>query len=84
MGGDKLFMRCFGIGRNTEDDRTQFFKLTIQVTEAYGFLGSPGGVVLGIKIEYHMSAFKIFERNPPAVRIRQRECRCCFAFLNCH
>jgi len=61
MGVDKLLVRCFGIGRNTQDDRIQFLKLTIQVTEARGFLGSPGGVVLGVKIEYYMLAFKILE-----------------------
>ena len=61
MSGNKLFVRCLGVGRNTQDDRSQFLKLTIQVTEACGFLDSPGGVVLGVKIEYHMLAFKILE-----------------------
>ena len=61
MVGNKRLVRCLGIGRNAQDDRTPFLKLTIQVTEARGFLGSPGCVVLGVKIEYHMLAFKIPE-----------------------
>ena len=84
VGSDKRLMRRLGVRRNPNNDRIQCLKLTIQVTEAFGFLGSPGSVVFGVKIKNHMFVFKILQRDLVAFCIRQRECRCWLAFLNCH
>jgi hypothetical protein len=82
--GDKVQVGGFIVRRYTQNNRIEFFELTIQVTEALGFRSSPGGVVFGIKIQDHMLTFKILQRDPVAVCVRQRKCRGRFAFSYRH
>lgn len=43
-------MGCFVVGGNSQDKRIEFLEFAIKVTESLGFFGSPGGVILGIKV----------------------------------
>ena len=55
----KFCMGCFIVGGYSQDNRIEFLEFAINVTESLGFLGSPGCVVLGIKIDDHVFAFEI-------------------------
>mgnify|MGYP006899816721 CR=1 FL=1 len=81
---DELLVRGFAVRRNTQNDDVFFLEFTHQVTESLGFLGSPGCVVLGVKKQDDIFALEVFQGHLVAVLIRQCECRCGLAFLNCH
>ena len=55
----EFFMGCFLVRGDTQDDGIQFQEFAIQVTESLGFLGSPGGVVLGVEIDDQVFPGKI-------------------------
>jgi hypothetical protein len=44
-------MGSFIVRGNPQDSRIEFLEFAVNVTESLGFLGSPGGVVLGIKVD---------------------------------
>jgi hypothetical protein len=52
-------MGCFIVRGNSQDNRIEFLEFAVNVTESLGFLGSPGGVILGIKIDNDVFAFEI-------------------------
>lgn len=84
-----VFLDEFPVGglvvrRNAENDGVAVLEFTQKVTESLGFLGSPGGVVFGIKIENHVFPREILQGNLFAVLIGQGECRGFFAFLDGH
>ena len=81
---DELLVRGFAVRRNTQNDDVSFLEFTHQVTEFLGFLGSPGRVVLGVKEQDDVFTPEVFQGHLVAVLIRQCECRCGLAFLNCH
>jgi hypothetical protein len=49
-------MGCLIVGGNSQDNRIESLEFAINVTESLGFLGSPGGVILGIKVHDDVSA----------------------------
>jgi len=52
-------MGCFIVGGNSQDNRIEFLEFAINVTESLGFLGSPGGIILGIKVDDNVFAPEI-------------------------
>ena len=52
-------MGCFIVRGNSQDSRIEFLEFAVNVTESLGFLGSPGGVVLGIKVDDDILALEI-------------------------
>ena len=52
-------MGCFVVRGNAQDSRIEFLEFAVNVTESLGFLGSPGGVVLGIKVDDDVSASEV-------------------------
>ncbi len=77
-------MGRFAVGGNAQHHCVEFLEFAIQVTESLGFLGSPGGVVLGIEIDNQILALEVFQRDVVSILIGQGESRCRFAFLNWH
>ena len=53
-------MGCFIVRGNSQDSRFDFLEFAVNVTESLGFLGSPGGVVLGVKVDDDVLAPEIF------------------------
>jgi hypothetical protein len=47
---DEFLMRCFTVWGNSQYDSIEFLEFAIDVTESLGLLGSPRGVVFGIKV----------------------------------
>ena len=81
---DELLVRGLAVRRNAQNDDVSFLEFTHQVTESLGLLGSPGCVVLGVKVKDDVFSPEVFQSYLVAVLIRQCERRCGFAFLNCH
>jgi hypothetical protein len=52
-------MRGFIVRGYSQDNRIEFLEFAVNVTESLGFLGSPGGVVLGIKVDDDVFALEI-------------------------
>jgi hypothetical protein len=52
---------CFTVRGNSQYNRVEFLEFAVYVTESLGFLGSPGGVVFGIKIDNDVFAPEILE-----------------------
>jgi len=52
-------MRRFIVRGNSQNNRIEFLEFAENVTESLGFLGSPGGVVFGIKIDDDVPAFEV-------------------------
>ena len=55
----KFRMRGFIVRGYSQDNRIEFLEFAVNVTESLGFFGSPGGVVLGIKVDDDVFALKI-------------------------
>ena len=55
----KFLVGCFVVRGNAQDSRIEFLEFAVNVTESLGFLGSPGGVVLGIKVDDNVLASEI-------------------------
>ena len=81
---NELLVGGFAVRRNAQNNDVFFLEFTHQVTEFPGFLGSAGCVVLGVKKQDEVFAPEVFQGHLVAVLIRQGECRCRLAFLNCH
>ena len=47
----KFCMRCFIVWGNSQNSRIEFLEFAINITESLGFLGSPGGIILGVKVD---------------------------------
>ncbi len=78
----KFQVGCPAIRGDTQYDRIEFLEFAIHVTESLGFLGSPGGVIFGIKIDDEVFALEIFQGHLFPVGIGQGKCRCGLAFLD--
>jgi len=52
-------MGCFVVRGNSQDSRIEFLEFAVNVTESLGFLGSPGSVILWIKVDDDVPAPEI-------------------------
>jgi len=55
----KFCMGCFIVRGNSQDSRIEFLEFAVNVTESLGFLGSPGSIVFGIKVDDDVPASEI-------------------------
>jgi hypothetical protein len=58
---NEFLVGCFTVRGNSQYNRVEFLEFAVYVTESLGFLGSPGGVVFGIKIDNDVFAPEILE-----------------------
>ena len=58
---NEFLVGCFTIRGNSRYNRVEFLEFAVYLTESLGLLGSPGGVVFGIKIDNDVFAAEILE-----------------------